>query len=78
MSSLDVDPNANPIVRANARLVVWWTEKNEAWSKLEQKRHALKWILWEFTWPLLLLSQALLMIYSLITAVALKPIDMVW
>lgn len=74
---LEVDRDANPIVRANAKLVVGWAALNESWADRARSNIGW-WVLWELSWPLLLLSSFLHTVYSLATAIVLYPIDNLW
>jgi hypothetical protein len=78
MEEYGVDPTANPVVRANAKFILWWEAKNEAWSKTEDIRHPIKLILWEVSWPLLLVSHILLWVYATISSLLLSPLNKIW
>lgn len=77
MSSLDIDPTASPVTRANARVLLKWRSVNERWSK-KVRSSPTWWVVWELTWPLLFLSTVGLWIHSLLSMLVVTPIEFIW
>lgn len=56
-------------VRLNGEFVVWWQSKLQSWSELRGNGPA-HWLVWEFTWPLLLVCTAVFYVYTIPWVVA--------